>query len=87
MTCLINVQKNKHAIPPLSVSQFETVGEAENSGTLQTASCHTVNRRYSEFLNLQTRLEDNPEVKRVIKSKDARFPETEQTDDATAKLA
>lgn len=57
----------------LFASQFETVGEAENCGSVQTASCHTVNRRYSEFLNLQTRLEDNPEVKRVIKSKDGDF--------------
>lgn len=81
------MQKSQRAIPPLSVSQFETAGEAENGGTLQTASSHTVNRRYSEFLNLQTRLEDNPDVKRVIKSKDARFAEAEQAGDGTAKLA
>lgn len=55
--------------PLLSVLQFETVTEAENAGTPQPASCHTVHRRYSEFLNLQTRLEENPEVKKVIKSK------------------
>ncbi|XP_070773883.1 sorting nexin-19a [Enoplosus armatus] len=48
--------------------KFETAAEAENSGTLQPASCHTVNRRYSEFLNLQTRLEEKPEVKKVIKN-------------------
>ncbi|KAM9348905.1 sorting nexin-19a [Symphorus nematophorus] len=48
--------------------KFETVAEAENGGTLQPASCHTVNRRYSEFLNLQTRLEEKPEVKKVIKN-------------------
>ncbi len=55
--------------PPLSVQQFETVADAENSGILRPASCHTVNRRYSEFLNLQARLEEKPEVKKVIKSK------------------
>ncbi|KAE8288168.1 Sorting nexin-19 [Larimichthys crocea] len=48
--------------------KFETVAEAEDGGTLQPASCHTVNRRYSEFLNLQTRLEEKPEVKKVIKN-------------------
>ncbi|XP_049448718.1 sorting nexin-19a [Epinephelus fuscoguttatus] len=46
--------------------KFETM--AENGGTLQPVSCHTVNRRYSEFLNLQTRLEERPEVKKVIKN-------------------
>ncbi|XP_078122296.1 sorting nexin-19a isoform X1 [Sander vitreus] len=48
--------------------KFEKMVEAENSGPLQPASCHTVNRRYSEFLNLQTRLEEKPEVKKVIKN-------------------
>ncbi|XP_029304277.1 sorting nexin-19a [Cottoperca gobio] len=48
--------------------KFEKMAEAENCGSLQPASCHTVNRRYSEFLNLQTRLEEKPEVKKVIKS-------------------
>lgn len=55
--------------PSLSVLKFETVAEAENVGNLQPVSCHTVNRRYSEFLNLQTRLEEKPEVKKAIKSK------------------
>ncbi|TNN72524.1 Sorting nexin-19 [Liparis tanakae] len=41
---------------------------AEDSDALQPVSCHTVNRRYSEFLNLQTRLEEKPEVKKVIKN-------------------
>nr|XP_046267499.1 sorting nexin-19a [Scatophagus argus] len=48
--------------------KFETVADAESGGTLQPASCHTINRRYSEFLNLQTRLEEKPEVKKVIKN-------------------
>ncbi|XP_068600426.1 sorting nexin-19a [Brachionichthys hirsutus] len=47
--------------------KFETVAETEIRGTLQPASGHNVNRRYSEFLNLQTRLEEKPEVKKVIK--------------------
>ncbi|KAM8898106.1 sorting nexin-19a isoform 4-T8 [Spinachia spinachia] len=48
--------------------KFETLATAENGETLHPASCHTVNRRYSEFLNLQTRLEEKPEVKKVIKN-------------------
>ncbi|KAI9542307.1 hypothetical protein NQZ68_020654 [Dissostichus eleginoides] len=48
--------------------KFEKMGETENGGSPQPASCHTVNRRYSEFLNLQTRLEEKPEVKKVIKN-------------------
>lgn len=40
-----------------------------DDGTLQPEVSHTVNRRYSEFLNLQTRLEENPEMKKCIKSK------------------
>ncbi|KAK5858366.1 hypothetical protein PBY51_002512 [Eleginops maclovinus] len=48
--------------------KFEKMGETENGGPPLPASCHTVNRRYSEFLNLQTRLEEKPEVKKVIKN-------------------
>uniref|UniRef100_A0A665UAH6 Sorting nexin 19a n=1 Tax=Echeneis naucrates TaxID=173247 RepID=A0A665UAH6_ECHNA len=48
--------------------KFETVAESENDSCLQPASCHAVNRRYSEFLNLQTRLEEKPEVKKLIKN-------------------
>lgn len=49
--------------------QYERIGEAEIDGGPRLVSCHTVNRRYSEFLNLQTRLEEKPEVKKLIKSK------------------
>lgn len=55
--------------PPLSVCQFDTVTDPDSSVTLQPAARHTVNRRYSEFLNLQTRLEEKPEIKKLIKSK------------------
>ncbi|XP_040006728.1 sorting nexin-19a [Xiphias gladius] len=48
--------------------KFETVAETENGATLQSVACHAVNRRYSEFLNLQTRLEEKPEVKKLIKN-------------------
>ncbi|XP_041656576.1 sorting nexin-19a [Cheilinus undulatus] len=48
--------------------KFETLSEAKTDGGQQPASCRTVNRRYSEFLNLQTRLEEKPEVKKLIKN-------------------
>lgn len=35
---------------------------------------HTVNRRYSEFLNLQTRLEERAELRKLIKGKRADGP-------------
>uniref|UniRef100_A0A3P9LXD9 Sorting nexin 19b n=1 Tax=Oryzias latipes TaxID=8090 RepID=A0A3P9LXD9_ORYLA len=39
----------------------------ENSCPGQPVAYHMVNRRYSEFLNLQTRLEEKPELRRLIK--------------------
>lgn len=49
--------------------QFEKVAEAEDGASLHSLTDHAVNRRYSEFLNLQARLEEKPEVKKLIKSK------------------
>ncbi|XP_046891375.1 sorting nexin-19 [Hypomesus transpacificus] len=34
----------------------------------QSVAYHTVNRRYSEFLNLQTRLEEKQELRKILKS-------------------
>uniref|UniRef100_A0A3Q0RTE5 Sorting nexin 19a n=1 Tax=Amphilophus citrinellus TaxID=61819 RepID=A0A3Q0RTE5_AMPCI len=48
--------------------KFETMTDPDSSVTLQPAAHHTVNRRYSEFLNLQTRLEEKPEIKKLIKN-------------------
>ncbi|KAM9317973.1 LOW QUALITY PROTEIN: sorting nexin-19 [Pholidichthys leucotaenia] len=39
----------------------------ENPSSAQPVAYHTVNRRYSEFLNLQTRLEEKPELRKLIK--------------------
>ncbi|KAM8835055.1 sorting nexin-19-like isoform 1-T1 [Synchiropus picturatus] len=47
--------------------KFETAAEPED-GAARPVTCHSVNRRYSEFLNLQTRLEEKPDVKKFIKS-------------------
>uniref|UniRef100_A0A3Q2XIW1 Sorting nexin 19a n=1 Tax=Haplochromis burtoni TaxID=8153 RepID=A0A3Q2XIW1_HAPBU len=47
--------------------KFQTA-TSDGSATPQHAACHAVNRRYSEFLNLQTRLEEKPEMKKLIKN-------------------
>uniref|UniRef100_A0A667Y6C3 Sorting nexin 19 n=1 Tax=Myripristis murdjan TaxID=586833 RepID=A0A667Y6C3_9TELE len=39
----------------------------ESSASVQPVAYHMVNRRYSEFLNLQTRLEEKPELRKLIK--------------------
>ncbi|XP_028275808.1 sorting nexin-19 isoform X2 [Parambassis ranga] len=39
----------------------------ENPLPVQPVAYHTVNRRYSEFLNLQTRLEEKSELRKLIK--------------------
>ncbi|XP_051522350.1 sorting nexin-19-like [Myxocyprinus asiaticus] len=48
--------------------KYETAVDTENPGTLQPLAYHTVNRRYSEFLNLQTRLEEKPELRKILKN-------------------
>lgn len=50
------------------VLQYETAMDSENPESLQPMAYHTVNRRYSEFLNLQTRLEEKPELRKILKS-------------------
>ncbi|KAJ3589605.1 hypothetical protein NHX12_010450 [Muraenolepis orangiensis] len=56
----------------LYVVKYEAVVvESDSQMSSQTTSqttLHTVNRRYSEFLNLQTRLEEKPELKKLIKN-------------------
>ncbi|EDL25329.1 sorting nexin 19, isoform CRA_b [Mus musculus] len=48
--------------------KYETVLNGENSSGLQQLAYHTVNRRYREFLNLQTRLEEKPDLRKFIKN-------------------
>ncbi|PWA22758.1 hypothetical protein CCH79_00001987 [Gambusia affinis] len=48
--------------------KFETVADGDCTGAAPPAVCHTVNRRYSEFLNLQARLEEKPELKKLIRN-------------------
>ncbi|XP_021098425.1 sorting nexin-19 isoform X2 [Heterocephalus glaber] len=48
--------------------KYETALHSENSSALQQLAYHTVNRRYREFLNLQTRLEEKPDLRKFIKN-------------------
>uniref|UniRef100_H2ZXY4 Sorting nexin 19 n=1 Tax=Latimeria chalumnae TaxID=7897 RepID=H2ZXY4_LATCH len=48
--------------------KYETALDSENAGGIQQVAYHTVNRRYSEFLNLQTRLEEKTELRKLIKN-------------------
>lgn len=45
------------------------VSDGGNDVATPLAVGHTVDRRYSEFLNLQARLEEKTELKKLIKSK------------------
>ncbi|XP_077161477.1 sorting nexin-19 [Paroedura picta] len=48
--------------------KYETTLDSENASSLQQVAYHTVNRRYREFLNLQTRLEEKPDLRKFIKN-------------------
>ncbi|XP_059406752.1 sorting nexin-19a [Carassius carassius] len=48
--------------------KYETAGDSVSSKTDQPVVYHMVNRRYSEFLNLQTRLEERLDLRKVIKN-------------------
>ncbi|XP_038163096.1 sorting nexin-19-like isoform X2 [Cyprinodon tularosa] len=48
--------------------KFEMVSDGGNDVATPLAVGHTVDRRYSEFLNLQARLEEKTELKKLIKN-------------------
>ncbi|XP_062995241.1 sorting nexin-19 [Elgaria multicarinata webbii] len=48
--------------------KYETTLDSDNASTLQQVAYHTVNRRYREFLNLQTRLEEKADLRKFIKN-------------------
>lgn len=48
--------------------KYETALDSENSSGVQQLAYHTVNRRYREFLNLQTRLEEKSDLRKFIKN-------------------
>ncbi|XP_044295587.1 sorting nexin-19 isoform X2 [Varanus komodoensis] len=47
--------------------KYETTLDSDSS-SLQQVAYHTVNRRYREFLNLQTRLEEKSDLRKFIKN-------------------
>ncbi|XP_061058966.1 sorting nexin-19 isoform X2 [Eubalaena glacialis] len=55
--------------------KYETALDGENSSGLQQLAYHTVNRRYREFLNLQTRLEEKSDLRKFIKSQELPQPQ------------
>lgn len=46
-----------------------TQPDCESPLPIQPVAYHMVNRRYSEFLNLQTRLEEKTELRKLIKGR------------------
>ncbi|XP_034034486.1 sorting nexin-19a [Thalassophryne amazonica] len=52
----------------LYIIKFEMAVGSGNCDAPPRLASHTVHRRYSEFLNLQTRLEEKPVIKKLIKS-------------------
>ncbi|KAF7646767.1 hypothetical protein LDENG_00182520 [Lucifuga dentata] len=59
--------ENSGSIQPASEDTEAAQTGCENPASIQQVAYHTVNRRYSEFLNLQTRLEERPELRKLIK--------------------
>ncbi|KAM4016494.1 sorting nexin-19 isoform 1-T1 [Anomaloglossus baeobatrachus] len=47
--------------------KYDTALDSQSLGSLQPMAYHTVNRRYREFLNLQTRLEEKADLRKFIK--------------------
>ncbi|XP_070808582.1 LOW QUALITY PROTEIN: sorting nexin-19 [Pituophis catenifer annectens] len=48
--------------------KYDTTLDSDSTNSLQQIAYHTVNRRYREFLNLQTRLEEKPDLRKFIKN-------------------
>lgn len=61
--------ENPGSIQPGSEDTEALQTGCENPLPIQPVAYHTVNRRYSEFLNLQTRLEEKAELRKLIKGK------------------
>ncbi|XP_066518243.1 sorting nexin-19a [Hoplias malabaricus] len=59
---------NSSHLYTLYTVKYETVVDTENPSIDQSVGYHKVNRRYSEFLNLQTRLEERSDLKKAIKN-------------------
>lgn len=61
--------ENPESIQPGSEEAEVILSGCENPSSVQPVAYHMVNRRYSEFLNLQTRLEEKTELRKLIKGR------------------
>ncbi|XP_040902233.1 sorting nexin-19 isoform X2 [Toxotes jaculatrix] len=59
--------ENSGSVQPGSEDSEDVQTSCENPSRIQPVAYHMVNRRYSEFLNLQTRLEEKTELRKLIK--------------------
>ncbi|XP_070826488.1 sorting nexin-19 [Chaetodon trifascialis] len=59
--------ENPGNLQPGSEEAEVMLSGGENPSPIQPVAYHMVNRRYSEFLNLQTRLEEKAELRKLIK--------------------
>ncbi|XP_050921318.1 sorting nexin-19 isoform X2 [Lates calcarifer] len=59
--------ENPQSVQPGSEDAEVVQTSCENPSCIQPVAYHMVNRRYSEFLNLQTRLEEKTELRKLIK--------------------
>ncbi|XP_035535660.1 sorting nexin-19 [Morone saxatilis] len=59
--------ENPGSLQPGSEDAEVVPSGCENPSSIQPVAYHMVNRRYSEFLNLQTRLEEKTELRKLIK--------------------
>ncbi|XP_072310312.1 sorting nexin-19-like isoform X2 [Eucyclogobius newberryi] len=59
--------ENQESAQPIS-DEAEASSCSENLSAVQQIAYHMVNRRYSEFLNLQTRLEERADLRKLIKA-------------------
>lgn len=76
MLCCVGFQyetamgcENPGSIQPGSEEAEVILSGCENPSSVQPVAYHMVNRRYSEFLNLQTRLEEKTELRKLIKGR------------------
>lgn len=58
--------ENQESMQPVS-EEAEAPTGCDSTPAAQQIAYHTVNRRYSEFLNLQTRLEERPDLRKLTK--------------------
>lgn len=61
--------ENPGSIQPASEDVEVVLSACDNPASIQPVAYHMVNRRYSEFLNLQTRLEEKNELRKLIKGR------------------